>query len=108
MSHDFYTRVYAVVMRIPPGKVTTYGAIARHIGAGRSARTVGYAMNAAAGEADIPCHRVVNRNGELTGKVHFATPTLMRELLEAEGVVFKGDRVLMERHLWDPGPPVLE
>lgn len=108
MLHDFYTRVYAVVMRIPPGKVTTYGAIARHIGAGRSARTVGYALNAAPLLDDIPCHRVVNRNGDLSGKVHFATPTLMRELLEAEGVTFKGERVVMAEHFWDPGPPVGE
>lgn len=108
MTHDFFTRVYAVVLRIPPGRVTTYGAIARHIGAGRSARTVGYALNAAALQDDMPCHRVVNRNGELSGKVHFATPTLMRELLEAEGVAFVGERVVMGEHFWDPGPPALE
>lgn len=88
--------------------VTTYGAIARHIGAGRSARAVGYALNAAAGNDDMPCHRVVNRNGELSGKVHFATPTLMRELLEEEGVEFSGEAVVMEKHFWDPGPPTLE
>ena len=108
MSTDFFLRVHSVVMRIPFGKVTTYGAIARHLGAGRSARTVGYALNAVAENQDIPCHRVVNRNGELSGKTHFATPTLMRELLEEEDVTFNEDRVVMERHFWDPGPPVLE
>lgn len=100
---DFFHRVYAVVMRIPFGKVTTYGAVARAIGAGRSARTVGYALNAVAGDDRIPCHRVVNRNGELSGKIHFETPTMMRELLEAEGVAFEGERVVMEKHLWEPG-----
>ena len=108
MASDFFLRVYGVVVRIPYGRVTTYGAIARHIGAGRSARAVGYALNAVAGDDDIPCHRVVNRNGELSGKVHFATPTLMHDLLEAEGVTFDGDRVALEEHFWDPGPPVLE
>ncbi len=99
---DFFQRVYEVVMRIPVGRVTTYGAIARRIGAGRSARTVGYALNAVADDDRIPCHRVVNRNGELSGKTHFATPTRMRELLEAEGVRFKGEAVVMEEHYWDP------
>lgn len=99
---DFYEKVYDVVMQIPTGKVTTYGAIARAVGAGRSARTVGYALNAVAGDDRYPCHRVVNRNGDLSGKMHFATPTLMRELLEAEGVTFDGDQVVMERHLWVP------
>lgn len=108
MSNDFFHRVYAVVMRIPYGHVTTYGAIARHLGAGRSARAVGYALNSVADREEIPCHRVVNRNGELSGKMHFATPTLMRELLEAEGVTFEGERVALERHTWDPGPPTLE
>ena len=100
--NDFFHRVYEVVMQIPVGKVTTYGAIARRVGAGRSARTVGYALNAVANDHRIPCHRVVNRNGELSGKDHFATPTLMRELLEAEGVRFDGENVVMEEHFWNP------
>lgn len=99
---DFYERVYDVILDIPRGRVTTYGAVARAVGAGRSARTVGYALNAVAGDEQYPCHRVVNRLGELSGRTHFATPTLMRELLEAEGVTFEGDRVRMEEHLWDP------
>ncbi|MCB0712706.1 MAG: MGMT family protein [Ignavibacteriae bacterium] len=100
--NDFFHRVYDVVMQIPVGKVTTYGAIAKRIGAGRSARTVGYALNAAANDERIPCHRVVNRNGELSGKVHFVPPSRMRELLEEEGVTFKGEAVVMEEHFWNP------
>ena len=99
---DFYERVYDVVVRIPRGYVTTYGAVARALGAGRSARTVGYALNAVAGDDTIPCHRVVDRNGDLRGKTHFATPTLMRDLLEAEGIEFLGDQVNMKKHFWEP------
>ncbi len=99
---DFYRRVYRVVRRIPTGKVTTYGAIAEQIGARSSSRMVGYALHGVAGDMDIPCHRVVNRNGELTGKMHFATPTLMRDLLESEGVTFRGDAVDMKLHFWQP------
>jgi|GEM_PF-252384 len=101
-SSDFYRRVYRVVARIPVGRVTTYGAIARCLGLRSSARMVGYALKAVAEEMALPCHRVVNRNGELTGKHHFATPTLMRDLLEGEQVKFKGDAVLLEEHFWDP------
>jgi O-6-methylguanine DNA methyltransferase len=99
---DFYERVWEIVRCIPRGKVTTYGHIAVALGMRSSARTVGWALNAAAGRDDIPAHRVVNRCGELTGRMHFATPTLMRELLEAEGVTFDGDRVRLDRHLWIP------
>ena len=99
---DFYERVYAVVAQIPFGKVTTYGHIARVLGLRSSARMVGWALNAAAGRMDLPFHRVVNRNGELTGKRYFATPTLMRDLLESEGIEFIDDRVNMEEHLWVP------
>ncbi len=98
---DFYTRVYEVVMRIPEGRVTTYGAIARACGM-QSARVVGYALKGVADDMGIPCHRVVNRNGELSGKHHFATPTLMRDLLEGEDVEFDGERVVMDKHFWDP------
>jgi methylated-DNA-protein-cysteine methyltransferase-like protein len=99
---DFYERVYELVRQIPRGKVTTYGHIARALGIGSAARLVGWALNAAKYRPDIPCHRVVNRRGELTGKMHFATPTLMRELLEAEGVRVVEDRVDLRRYLWIP------
>ncbi|MFP4527537.1 MAG: MGMT family protein [Candidatus Kapaibacterium sp.] len=103
---DFYEKVFEIVAMIPPGRVTTYGAIGRAAGMKSSARMVGWAVNSAKGRGDLPCHRVVNRNGELTGRMHFATPTLMRELLEAEGVGFAGDRVDLVRYLWIP--PILE
>jgi methylated-DNA-protein-cysteine methyltransferase related protein len=99
---DFYERVYSVVRDIPVGRVTTYGAIAACLGAKRSARLVGYALSEAADDMSIPCHRVVNRSGELTGKVHFASPTMMRDMLESEAVTFKGDAVRMKKHFWDP------
>lgn len=99
---DFFQRVYAIVRTIPFGRVTTYGHIAEALGAKRSARIVGWAMNSAHTLMDVPAHRVINRNGELTGKMHFSTPTLMRELLEAEGVEFIGDAVHLEKHLWIP------
>ena len=103
---DFYTRVYDTVARIPRGRVSTYGHVARHLGMGRSARTVGWALKAVAGSADplaVPCHRVVNRVGALSGKLHFPTPDAMEERLRAEGIAFTDDgRVDLERHLWDP------
>jgi methylated-DNA-protein-cysteine methyltransferase-like protein len=103
-SSDFFQRVYEVVRTIPRGRVSTYGAIARAVGAAKSARMVGYALNASIqnGE-DIPAHRVVNRNGLLTGKHHFFTPTLMEELLQMEGVDVEDDKVLAfaERY-WEP------
>lgn len=99
---DFFERVYELVRQIPFGFVTTYGHIAEALGARRSARVVGWAMNSAHARMDVPAHRVVNRNGELTGKMHFATPTLMRELLDAEGIEFVGTAVNMEKHLWIP------
>ncbi len=101
---DFYQKVYAVVRRIPYGRVTTYGAIARYLGSGISARTVGWALNASHRLCKpIPAHRVVNRIGMLTGKHHFATPTLMQELLEQEGVVVRDDCVQhFVRFFWDP------
>ncbi len=99
---DFFLRVYAVVSRIPCGMVSTYGHIGKALGLKSSARMVGWALNGVPDRTDVPCHRVVNRNGELTGRVHFATPTLMRELLEAEGVEFTGEAVNMKKHLWIP------
>ena len=104
---DFFERVWDVVARIPPGRVTTYGHIAEHLGVKQSARAVGYALNAVARSDDgplaVPCHRVVNRFGALTGRMHFETPDVMEERLRAEGVTFTDDgRVDLERHLWIP------
>jgi len=102
---DFYSRVYAVVRQIPWGRVTTYGHIARALGAPRASRGVGWALKAAA-SADplaLPCHRVVNREGRLTGRRHFATPTAMEERLRAEGVPFvEADRVDLDACRWLP------
>ena len=89
----FYEQVYTLVRQIPAGRVTTYGAIARALGAPRASRGVGWALKAAA-RADplaLPCHRVVNRDGALTGRLHFETPTAMEERLRAEEVVFHSD-----------------
>ena len=101
-ASDFFERVWEIVEHIPRGRVTTYGHIAKALGARSSSRLVGFAMNASHGRPWVPAHRVVNRNGELSGKMHFATPTLMRELLEAEDVEFIGDAVNMKKHLWEP------
>jgi O-6-methylguanine DNA methyltransferase len=87
---DFFDKVYAVVAKIPYGKVTTYGAIAEVCGIRSSARTVGWALNGAAASG-LPCHRVVNRFGALTGKIHFGSPDLMEDLLRSEGVTFNDD-----------------
>ncbi|RPI69414.1 MAG: MGMT family protein [Ignavibacteriae bacterium] len=104
MANDFYERVYAVVKSVPVGKVTTYGHIAAALGARSSSRLVGWALNAVAlsDRTDIPCHRVVNRLGELSGRMHFESPFVMRERLEAEGVTFNGECVDLARHLWIP------
>ena len=99
---DFFERVWDVVAQIPPGKVATYGDIAEHLGARSAARTVGWALNAAAG-SDLPCHRVVNRVGALTGKRHFEGPHVMEERLRSEGVTFTADgRVVLAQHRWFP------
>jgi methylated-DNA-protein-cysteine methyltransferase-like protein len=99
---DFFEKVYTVVEKIPAGKVTTYGAIGRMLGMASSARMVGWALNSAAGRAELPCHRVVNRFGALTGKMYFGSPDTMRELLEAEGVEFIGENVNLKKHFWEP------
>ena len=104
-KRDFFERVWEVVAEIPFGKVTTYGHIAEYLGARSAARTVGWALNAAAG-TDLPCHRVVNRFGALSGRRHFATPDAMEERLRAEDVSFDDDGcVVLEKHLWIPGGP---
>ncbi len=102
-QYKFFEDVYAVVKLIPYGRVTSYGAIAKYLGAAGSSRLVGYAMNTAHILPDIPAHRVVNRNGLLTGKHHFATETRMQELLEKEGVRVEADQVVkFEQLFWDP------
>tara|TARA_B100001027_G_C16226573_1_gene312460 strand:+ start:604 stop:921 length:318 start_codon:yes stop_codon:yes gene_type:complete len=102
-KNDFFLRVYDVVRTIPLGRVTTYGLIAKKLGAKFSARTVGWALNASHNDSSIPAHRVVNRNGLLTGKHHFKGYDLMRQLLESEGIKVKDDKVIdFEVKLWDP------
>ena len=103
-DHDFFGQVYEVVRLIPKGKVTSYGAIANALGTKLSARMVGWAMNSGHNlKPKIPAHRVLNREGRLTGKMHFGSPTRMQELLEKEGVVIKDDQVVdLQKHFWDP------
>lgn len=102
-QYSFFEDVYAVVKLIPKGRVTNYGAIAKYLGSGMSSRMVGWALNSAHSHPDFPAHRVVNRIGLLTGKMHFATPTRMQELLEAEGIKVENDKVLnFEKLKWDP------
>lgn len=103
-QRNFFEDVFDVVRQIPKGRVTNYGAIAKYLGSGLSSRMVGWAMNASHGlHPPIPAQRVVNRNGMLTGKNHFQTPTLMQELLEKDGVAVINDKVVefTERY-WDP------
>ena len=101
---DFFQMVYQVVRLIPKGRVTSYGAIAKYLGAARSSRMVGWAMNASHSQKKkVPAHRVVNRNGQLTGKHHFGTPFLMQELLEKEGIEVVNDKIRnFDRHYWEP------
>jgi methylated-DNA-protein-cysteine methyltransferase-like protein len=101
---DFFEMVYQVVRLIPRGRVTSYGAIAAYLGAKSSSRLVGYAMNSAQRiTPKVPAHRVVNRNGLLTGKHHFGTPFRMQELLEKEKIKVKEDKVVdFKKHFWDP------
>ncbi|MBP9097750.1 MAG: MGMT family protein [Ferruginibacter sp.] len=103
-EYSFFQDVYDVVRQIPKGRVTSYGAIAAYLGTKLSARMVGWAMNAAHhAKPSVPAQRVVNRNGMLTGKHHFSTPTLMEELLQKEKVVVKNDTVVeFEKLFWDP------
>ena len=100
---NFFKDVYDVVRLIPPGRATSYGAIARYLGTKGSARMVGWALNSLAGDESIPAHRVLNRNGRLTGKVHFGSPDKMRQLLEAEGVEVRDNQVVRwDEVFWDP------
>lgn len=107
-NNDFFDQVYQVVKLIPKGRVTSYGSIAKYLGAGRSARIVGYAMNSAHTLTDVPAHRVVNRNGLLTGKMHFETPDTMQQRLEAEGIKIEKDQIQdFEKVFWDPKDELL-
>ena len=100
---DFFDRVYEVVQQVPYGRVTSYGAIARYLGTPKSSRAVGYAMNAAHSRPEVPAHRVVNRNGLLTGKHHFAGTHLMQQLIESEGNLVQNDQVQNFKQVyWDP------
>jgi methylated-DNA-protein-cysteine methyltransferase-like protein len=101
---DFYTNVFDVVRLIPKGRATSYGAIAKYLGATRSSRVVGWAMNQSHSLKDkIPAHRVVNRLGVLTGKMHFKTPDTMQERLEFDGVKVKNDQIQNWKTVfWDP------
>ncbi len=103
MKNNFFTDVYEVVRLIPPGRWTSYGAIAYYLGTKGSARMVGWAMNNAHGMPEVPAHRVLNRSGCLTGKAHFNPPSSMQESLEREGLTIIEDQVLDgEKSFWDP------
>ena len=102
-SKDFFQKVYKVVKMIPSGRVSTYGLIAKYLGSTKSSRVVGYAMNASHQNSEIPAHRVVNRVGLLSGKHHFSGTTLMKDLLESEGVKIQNERVVnFKKVVWDP------
>ena len=104
MPDDFFQNVFEVVCLIPKGRVTSYGAIDKYLGSAQSSRLVGWAMNQSHSQKKpVPAHRVVNRNGELSGKHHFATPTLMEELLKNEGIKVKKNAVVnFKKVFWDP------
>lgn len=102
-NDNFFERVYAIARQIPYGKVTSYGAIAKALGTARSARMVGWAMNACHNIEDVPAHRVVNRKGLLTGKHHFSGTNLMQQLLENEGIKVVDNQIIdMKNHFWTP------
>lgn len=103
-NDGFFSRVYEITCLIPYGRVSTYGAIARYLGTARSARMVGWALNSSKSQNKfIPAHRVVNRNGLLTGKHHFGGPNIMKELLESEGIKIDNDKVRdFKKLFWDP------
>jgi methylated-DNA-protein-cysteine methyltransferase-like protein len=102
-NDSFFQKVYHIVRQIPLGKVTSYGAIAKVLGSPQSARMVGWAMNASHNLEDVPAHRVVNRNGLLTGKMHFSGSNLMQQLLENEGIVVIDNQIQdLENVFWTP------
>lgn len=103
MEANFFEQVYEVARQIPYGRVTSYGAIAKALGSGRSARMVGWAMNASHNMEDVPAHRVVNQKGILTGKHHFDGTNLMQQLLESEGIKVVDNQIVdFEKHFWKP------
>ena len=104
VNNDFFSKVYEVTKLIPYGRITSYGAIARYLGSGRSARMVGWALNNCHNSGEfIPAHRVVNRNGLLSGKHHFGNSTTMEQLLENEGIIIEDDQVInFGEKFWDP------
>lgn len=104
-NKDFFSQVYEVVKLIPKGRVTSYGAIAKYLASPKSSRMVGWAMNACHTHPEkIPAHRVVNRNGLLSGKAHFGDPDQMQRLLEREGIKVKNDQIInFDKVFWDPG-----
>ena len=107
-ERNFFEDVYEVVLLVPRGRVTSYGAIARYLGTAMSARMVGWAMNGAHTGKGIPAHRVVNSQGLLTGKHHFKTPTAMQKALEKEGTKVSKDKVVdFEKRFWDPAKELL-
>lgn len=107
-DNNFFEKVYDVAAQIPFGRVTSYGAIAKYLGAARSARMVGWAMNASHNRDDVPAHRVVNRVGLLSGKHHFDGTNLMQQLLESEGVKVKENKVVkFDKLFWDPAKELL-
>ena len=102
-TDNFFEKVYAIARQIPYGKVTSYGAIALALGTSRSARMVGWAMNACHQLEDVPAHRVVNRKGLLTGKHHFDGTNLMQQLLESEGIKVVDNQIMdFDTHFWEP------
>ncbi len=104
MEKGFFQQVYDVALQIPFGKVTSYGAIAEHLGSRGSARMVGWAMNSSKNlPQNLPAHRVVNRNGLLTGKQHFGGQDVMADLLRSEGLTIEENKIIdFEKHFWDP------
>lgn len=107
-ENDFFSSVYKVVKMIPYGRVTSYGAIARFLSSGKSARMVGWALNVShSGQDYVPAHRVVNKDGLLTGKHHFGNSSTMRQLLENEGIIVENDTVVnFNEKFWDPSTEI--
>ena len=108
-NSGFFDKVYEIVKLIPYGRITSYGAIAEYLGSKGSARMVGWAMNGSYSFAEnIPAHRVVNRNGMLTGKIHFGGPDVMKQLLESEGIIVENDQIInFEERFWNPAEQFL-
>ena len=107
MENNFFEKVYQVARQIPHGKVTTYVAIGQYLGSPKSARMVSWALNKSA-KKNVPAHRVVNKQGLLSGKYHFDRVTLTEQLPENEGVVFKNNQIQeMEIYFWDPNKELI-